>query len=67
MSHRHGDKTQTIFLNAAKRPHAAVWVDNYHRLIATLYQLSEINFQILRYHCEKLAPQTDSAHGSRAD
>jgi hypothetical protein len=67
LSHRHGDKTQTIFLNQAKRSHAAAWVDNYHRLIETIYQLSEINFQILRYHYEKLAPQADSAHGSRAD
>ena len=67
LSHRHGNKTQTVFLNEAKRPHAAAWVDNYRRLIETVYHLSEINFQILRYHYDKLASPTDSAHGSRAD
>jgi hypothetical protein len=54
LSHRHGAKTQTIFLNEAKRAHAAAWVDNYHRLIETIYQLSEINFQLLRHHYDKL-------------
>ena len=55
LSHRHANKTQTIFLNEAKRPHARAWVENYQRLIETVYQLSEINFQILRYHYDQLS------------
>ena len=54
LSHRYEAKTQTIFLTKKKLDHAQVWIDNYKRLIQTVYELSEINFRILRYHHDKL-------------
>jgi len=54
LSHRHDNKTQTIFLNDRKRPYAEAWIANYKRLIETIYELSEVNFRLLRYHNEKL-------------
>ena len=54
LSHRYQNRTQTILLTKDKLPHARAWVANYKRLIQTIYQLCEINFQLLRYHHAKL-------------
>lgn len=54
LSHRYQDKCQTILLNAAKLPHAREWVENYKELIQMVYELSQVNFKILRYHYVKL-------------
>jgi hypothetical protein len=54
LSHRYGDKTQSIFLTKKKLDYAREWIDNYKRLINTIYELSQINFQLLRYHHDKL-------------
>jgi hypothetical protein len=54
LSHRYQNRTQTILLTKSKLPHAKAWVASYKRLISTIYNLSEINFRLLRYHHEKL-------------
>lgn len=54
LSHRHKDKTQTIFLTDVKLRYAKEWIADYKRLIKTVYRLSEVNFRILRYHYDKL-------------
>ena len=54
LSHRYGDKTQSVFLNEVKLHYAREWIANYKRLIKTVYRLSEINFRLLRYHYDKL-------------
>ena len=54
LSHRYGDKTQTVFLTEVKLRHARQWIANYKRLIQTIYRLSEVNFKLLRYHHDKL-------------
>lgn len=56
LSHRYGNRTQTILLTKAKRSHAKAWVANYKGLIQAVYELCEVNFQILRYHHNKLGP-----------
>jgi hypothetical protein len=50
LSHRYGNRTQTILLTESKLPHARKWVANYRRIIQTVYRLAEVNFRILRYH-----------------
>ena len=59
LSHRYDNKTQTIFLTKKKLHHAQVWIENYKRLIKTIYELSEINFKLLRYHHDKLEPSDE--------
>jgi len=54
LSHRHGDKTQTVFLNEVKLKYAGEWIVNYKKLIETIYELSEVNFRLLRYHYDRL-------------
>jgi len=54
LSHRYQNRTQTILLTESKLPYAQVWVDNYKRLIQTIYALCEVNFRLLRYHHNKL-------------
>jgi hypothetical protein len=54
LSHRYQNRTQTILLTKTKRPYARAWVANYKRLIQTIYELSEINFRLLRYHHDQL-------------
>jgi len=49
LSHR-GKKTQMIFLNKSKLPYAIRGIKEYQSLIKMLYQISEINFQMLRYY-----------------
>ena len=54
LSHRYGNKTQTLLLTQSKLPHAKAWVANYKGLIKTIYELCEVNFRLLRYHHDKL-------------
>jgi len=44
-----------IFLNKKKLSYAAKGVKEYSEAIDTLYRISEINFEILRYHHERLS------------
>lgn len=50
LSHRTGKKTQTIFLNKAKLQYTEKWINNYKRLIQAIYELSDVNFKLLRYY-----------------
>jgi len=54
LSHRYKNKAQTIFLTEKKLHYARAWIDNYRELIQTIYELSQINFQLLRYHYDTL-------------
>jgi len=54
LSHRHGKKTQSIFLNRKKLDYSKQGIKAYDKLLKKLYRLSEINFRILRYHYDKL-------------
>jgi hypothetical protein len=54
LSHRSKEKTQMIFLNKIKRQHAIKGIRQYRELIETIYKISEINFNILRYHYNKI-------------
>jgi len=58
LSHRYQNKTQTVFLTATKLWHARQWMADYKRLILTVYRLSEINFQLLRYHHNRLVQRS---------
>jgi len=44
-----------IFLNKKKLPYATKGVKEYNEVIDILYRISEINFEILRYHYERLS------------
>lgn len=59
LSHRHQDKTQTLFLSPVKLPHAKAWLANYKRLIQLIYRLSEVNFRLLRYHALRLGGELE--------
>ncbi len=59
LSHRYKDKTQTIFLTKKKLSYAKEGIDNYKEFLTRLYRLSEINFQILRYHYDRLEERED--------
>lgn len=54
LSHRYGNRTQTILLTKSKLPYAKAWVANYKDLVQTIYELCEVNFRLLRYHHDKL-------------
>ena len=54
LSHRSRKSINMIFLNKKKLPYADKWVKEYGEAIDTLYRISEINFEILRYHHERL-------------
>ncbi|MBU1134021.1 MAG: hypothetical protein KJ569_03805 [Candidatus Omnitrophica bacterium] len=54
LSHRSRQKTQMVFLNKTKLTFARRGIEEYRELIDTIYQISEINFQILRYHYRRL-------------
>jgi len=55
LSHRSRKSINMIFLNKKKLPYAAKGVKEYSEAIYTLYRISEINFEILRYHHERLS------------
>jgi hypothetical protein len=44
-----------IFLNKKKLSRAVKGVGEYSELIDLIYRISEINFEILRYHHERLS------------
>lgn len=54
LSHRSKEKTQMIFLNKVKREYASRGIRQYKELIDTIYRISEINFNILRYYYNKI-------------
>jgi len=55
LSHRSRKSINMIFLNKKKLPYAAKGVKGYSEAIDALYRISEINFEILRYHHERLS------------
>ena len=54
LSHRSRDKTQMIFLNKIKRGEAIKGLDEYKKLIDTIYRISEINFNLIRYYYKEM-------------
>jgi len=55
LSHRSRESINMIFLNKKKLPYAANGVKEYSEAIDMIYRISEINFEILRYHYERLS------------
>ena len=55
LSHRSRKYINMIFLNQKKLPYAAKGVKEYSEAVDMLYRISEINFEILRYHHERLS------------
>ncbi len=55
LSHRSRKSINMIFLNKKKLPRAAKGVREYSELIDLIYRISEINFEILRYHHARLS------------
>ena len=54
LSHRSKKSINMIFLNKKKLPVAKVGVREYDEAIELIYRIAEINFEILRYHHERL-------------
>ncbi len=54
LAHRSPSGANMIFLNKAKQLYADQGVRQYRNLIELIYRISRINFEILRYHYEKL-------------
>ncbi len=54
LAHRSPSGANMIFLNKAKQLYADQGVRQYRNLIELIYRISQINFEILRYHYEKL-------------
>ena len=54
LSHRSRKSINMIFLNKKKLSRAAKGVREYNELIDLIYRISEINFEILRYHHARL-------------
>lgn len=54
LSFRGAKSNHSILLGKAKKDHAEKALDNYKRLMEVIIELSEIDFQILRYHSDKL-------------
>ncbi len=54
LSHRSAEKTQMIFLNKIKKENALKGIREYKQLIDTVYKISELNFNILRYYYNNL-------------
>jgi len=50
LSHRSRKTTNMIFLNKTKLLYANKGIKQYPELIKLIYRISEINFEILRYH-----------------
>ena len=55
LSHRSKKSINMIFLNTKKLPIAKVGVQEYDEEIELIYRIAEINFEILRYHHERLS------------
>lgn len=54
LSHRSPKSTNMIFLNKKKLFFAGRGVREYNEIIELIYRISEINFNILRYHYARL-------------
>lgn len=54
LSHRSRKATNMIFLNKTKLLYANKGIKQYQELIKLIYRISEINFEILRYHYARL-------------
>lgn len=54
LSHRSKKSTNMIFLNKKKLALARAGVREYDEVIELIYRIAEINFEILRYHHERL-------------
>ncbi|MDP2929644.1 MAG: hypothetical protein Q8O01_06270 [Candidatus Omnitrophota bacterium] len=50
LSHRSRKSINMIFLNKKKLPYALKGIKEYNEAIDLIYQMSETNFKILRYH-----------------
>ena len=55
LSHRSKKSINMIFLNKKKLPIAKAGVQEYDEVIELIYRMAEINFEILRYHHERLS------------
>lgn len=55
LSHRSRTKANMIFLNDKKIGYANMGIRQYRELIKLIYEISEINFNILRYHYKELS------------
>lgn len=55
LSHRSKKSTNMIFLNKKKLTIARAGVREYDEIIDLIYRIAEINFEILRYHHERLS------------
>lgn len=54
LSHRSAKSINMIFLNKKKLSFAERGVREYNEIIELIYKISEINFNILRYHYARL-------------
>lgn len=54
LSHRSRKSINMIFLNNKKRKYSDMGIAQYQELIETIYRISEINFELLRYHYNEL-------------
>lgn len=54
LSHRSRKRVNMIFLNKKKQKYANKGIEQYQELIGTIYKISEINFELLRYHYNEL-------------
>lgn len=55
LSHRSSKSVNTIFLTKKKLGLAKAGVQEYDEVINLIYRIAEINFEILRYHYERLS------------
>lgn len=55
LSHRSKKSINMIFLNKKKFAFARAGVREYNEIIELIYRIAEINFEILRYHHERLS------------
>ena len=55
LSHRSKKSINMIFLNKKKLALARAGVREYDEIIELIYRIAEINFEILRYHHERLS------------
>ena len=55
LSHRSKKSINMIFLNKKKLTIAKAGVREYDEIIELIYRIAEINFEILRYHHERLS------------
>ena len=54
LSFRGSKSNHSILLGKAKKEHAEKAVDNHKKIMEILIGLSDIDFQVLRYHSDKL-------------